>query len=120
MSQKVLRTPTTLVVPPGGSLPQIHLFKDDGFTNDEADLFGGGTASLGQDISGDWNDAASSVIVVSGTWELRSDDGFQGRRLVLPPGVYPSIEQAGNNPQLAFPPGQGWNDILSSLRPIAV
>ena len=105
---------------PNAVLPQIHLFDDDNFRGDELDIYGGGTDSLSRDCGKGWNDDISSVIVVSGTWELFWDDGCVGNKLILPPGVYPSLAQAGTNPQLAFPaiPEPGWNDQLSSLRPI--
>jgi hypothetical protein len=105
--------------PAGAVLPQIHLYDDDNFGGDQLQIFGGGTESLSRSAGKGWNDDVSSVVVVSGTWELFSDEGFAGRRLVLTPGVYSSIEAAGNDAAKAFPAGQGWNDALSSLRAIA-
>ena len=125
---KVIRTPvfTGVVIPAGGVLPQIHLFEDDSFTGDELDIYGGDVPSLSSLAGRGWNDTISSVIVVSGTWELFMDDGYGGRKLTLSPGVYGSIEQAGNSRKGApvagadaSPPGQGWNDALSSLRAIS-
>jgi hypothetical protein len=100
-------------------LPQIRLFEHDNYEGDVLEIFGhGGTASL-RAIDEDWNDEVSSVIVIAGTWELFFHDNFDGRKLTLRPGTYPSIEQAGNGiPPGATPEpaGQGWNDQLSSLR----
>lgn len=100
-------------------LPQIHLFDDDNFRGDELDIFGEGTPAIGRDAGKGWNDDVSSVVVVSGTWELFTDNDFQDRKLTLVPGTYPSIEACGMGNvggATAEPPGPGWNDKLSSLR----
>lgn len=97
-------------------VPWIKLFKDDGLGSDELDVYGeGGTNAMPPG----WNDTVSSLVVVSGTWELFSDIDFGGNKITFAPGAYASIEAAGRGgvpgatPAPATP---GWNDALSSLR----
>ena len=63
-----------------------------------------------------FNDKVSSVVVLSGTWELFSDRDFGGRKLTLTPNAYDSLENAGCDKRFAEPAGPGWNDTMSSLR----
>lgn len=54
-----------------------------------------------------FNDAASSVQVRSGRWELCSDAEYRGRCIVLEPGSYRRLRE------------RDMNDAVSSLRPLA-
>jgi hypothetical protein len=54
-----------------------------------------------------FNDAASSVLVRGGTWEVCTDAGFNGRCVALQPGDYPSLNELG------------LNDRISSVRPLS-
>lgn len=51
----------------------------------------------------EFNDKASSAIVLSGTWRLYVDVGFEGEFFDLAPGRYPRA---------------GGDDLLSSCQPI--
>ena len=53
-----------------------------------------------------FNDRASSVVVLSGRWEMCTDAGFGGRCVVVRPGRYPSLNDLG------------LNDRMSSVRPV--
>jgi hypothetical protein len=55
----------------------------------------------------DFNDVASSIVVLEGVWQLYTDANYQNLVATLSPGVYPSVDQIG------LP-----NDTLSSLRSI--
>jgi hypothetical protein len=55
-----------------------------------------------------FNDRASSVVIRSGSWQLCSDAGFQGRCVNLAPGEYPSLRS------------MGLDNSVSSARPAAV
>lgn len=53
------------------------------------------------------NDRASSIEVISGTWEACENARFDGRCVILRPGRYPSLA------------AMGLNDRISSVRPIS-
>ena len=55
----------------------------------------------------DFNDRASSVVVVGDRWEVCEDAGFRGRCVILRPGQYPS------------PAAMGLNDRISSVRDVS-
>lgn len=48
-----------------------------------------------------FNDRASSVVVVGGPWELCDDTQFRGRCVVLRPGQYPSMRAMGLNDRVS-------------------
>jgi len=48
-----------------------------------------------------FNDAASSIVVRRGVWQLCSDAGFRGQCVTLRPGRYPSVQSMGVNDQLS-------------------
>lgn len=43
----------------------------------------------------DFNDRASSVVVLGDRWEVCEDVRFSGRCVILPPGRYPSLDEMG-------------------------
>jgi len=45
----------------------------------------------------DFNDRASSVVVLGDRWEVCEDTRFSGQCVVLPPGRYPSLAEMGLN-----------------------
>ena len=57
-------------------------------------------------LDDDWNDRISSIRVESGQWELCRDWDFRSCRTV-----------GTDNPEIAIL-GSGWNDSISSLRPV--
>lgn len=120
MANKQFRTALAAPPPaPNAVLPQIILYDNDNQGGDALQLLGGGSPAMGRDFGNGWNDDISSAVVISGTWELFENNDYGGRRLVLTPGVYPSIEQAGLGGvpgATSDQPGPGWNDILSSIR----
>jgi len=71
--------------------PEITFFEQEGFggrsftTNEE----------LGNFDSSNFNDRASSVVVVGGPWEACEDTRFGGRCTILRPGRYPSLASMG-------------------------
>lgn len=80
----------------------IELFEHDDFQGRRL-----GTAEAIDNLVGrGFNDRVSSLVVRHGQWELCSDVGYAGRCLVLRPGQYPHLRE------------QGFNDQLSSLRPV--
>lgn len=55
----------------------------------------------------DFNDRASSVVVLGDRWEVCQDTGFRGRCVILRPGQYPSLA------------AMGLNDRISSVRDVS-
>ena len=49
----------------------------------------------------DFNDRASSIIVLDGRWEVCEHAGFNGRCMILRPGRYPDLRATGLNDQLS-------------------
>ena len=91
---------------------QIALFNEAGFGGARLDLRGDAP-----DIRrAGFNDLTSSIVVMSGRWELCSDVGFRGTCTTLEPGEYPRLDPrlanrissarvlAGNE---AYPPYRG-------------
>ena len=77
----------------------------------EHDHFGGRSfevdRQLGNFERAGFNDRVSSVVVLSGRWEMCTDRRFQGRCVVVRPGRYPSMGAVG------------LNDAISSVRPVS-
>ena len=65
----------------------------------EQESFGGRSFTTDQALSNfdraDFNDRASSVVVVGGPWEACEDVRFGGRCMILRPGRYPSFASMG-------------------------
>lgn len=85
---------------------------DAGGRNDRADVvlyehdnYGGRSLPLDRDAVNfaglEFNDAASSVVVRRGHWQLCSDARFRGTCVTLGPGRYPSLRAMGLNDQLS-------------------
>ena len=77
----------------------------------EHDGFGGRNFQADRQIANferfGFNDRASSVVVLSGRWEVCTDRRFEGRCVVVRPGRYPTLNALG------------LNDRLSSVRPVS-
>ena len=73
------------------NLPEIVVYKDANF--------GGDSFRTNLDytyVGDDWNDSISSVIVVSGTWQLYENADFGGAKSnLLTPGYYAWVEDPG-------------------------
>jgi hypothetical protein len=80
----------------------ICLFKDTNFRGRMVALTG--AESNFKNIN--FNDEASSVIVVSGTWNLYEDTNFKGTKWTLDVGQYQTPQEGGFN-----------NDNISSAQP---
>lgn len=67
----------------------------------ENERFGGRSFTTQEQIGNfdrfGFNDRASSVMVLSGQWEVCDDSRFRGRCVMLPPGRYPSLAAMGLN-----------------------
>ncbi|CAN5147891.1 hypothetical protein BH11PSE10_BH11PSE10_07580 [soil metagenome] len=65
----------------------------------EQESFGGRSFTTNQEVGNfdraDFNDRASSVVVVGGPWEACEDARFGGRCMILRPGRYPSFASMG-------------------------
>ena len=76
----------------------------------EGDGFQGPTFRTQQRVANlersNFNNRASSVVVVGERWQACENDRFQGRCTVLRPGQYPSLK------------AMGLNDRISSVRPL--
>ena len=94
-------TATLLVAVPAAA--QVVFYEHDGFggRSFEADRQIGNFERFG------FNDRASSVVVLSGRWEMCTDRRFAGQCVVVRPGRYPSLNALG------------LNDRLSSVRPVS-
>lgn len=88
---------------PGAAAAAIELYEHDDFGG-RAFRAAGPVVNL---QSEGFNDAASSVQVRSGRWELCSDAEYRGRCIVLEPGSYRRLRE------------RDMNDAVSSLRPLA-
>jgi uncharacterized protein YcfJ len=83
--------------PPPQGPAQLTFYEDEGFA--------GRAFSTQQDI-GDFrrqgfNDRASSVVVVGERWEVCDGAGFNGRCVVLGPGLYASLSAMGLNDRVS-------------------
>ena len=82
---------------PGSLRPEVTFYEQEGF--------GGRSFTTSQELSNfdrvDFNDRASSVVVVGAPWEACEDDRFGGRCTILRPGRYPSLASMGLNNRLS-------------------
>ena len=71
----------------------------------EQENFGGRSFTTSQELGNfdraDFNDRASSVVVVGGPWEACEDARFGGRCMMLRPGRYPSFASMGLDNRLS-------------------
>ena len=81
---------------------QVTLYSRDGFRGEQFTVNG---VARNLDRVG-FNDAASSVVVTNGSWEVCQDAGFNGRCAILRPGEYPTLAS------------MGLDDEISSVRPV--
>lgn len=49
----------------------------------------------------EFNDRTSSLVVAGRAWEVCEDAGFRGRCMILAPGYYPSLNDAGMNDRIS-------------------
>ena len=82
---------------PAPAAPQITFYENEGFT--------GRTFATDNQVRNftrnQFNDRASSVVVVGGPWELCENNQFRGRCVVLQPGQYPSMRAMGLNDRVS-------------------
>ncbi len=64
----------------------------------------------------DFNDRASSVVVVGDRWEVCQDADFNGRCTVLRPGRYPSLAAMGLNNRVSSARVLEWNERIDDNR----
>ena len=85
-----------IVVAPAAAA-QITFYENEGF--------GGRTFAANGEIGNfaqhDFNDRASSVVVLSERWEICEDALFRGRCVVLRPGRYPALSAMGLNDRIS-------------------
>jgi hypothetical protein len=74
---------------PGGEMPQIVAFDNDGLLGDHIHLFGN-TPDLGK-----WGNSISSMVILSGRWEFFDEENFQGTKVELGPGTYLNVKDHG-------------------------
>jgi Beta/Gamma crystallin len=73
-----------------GEMPQIIAFDGSDFTGDHTQIFGD------MPKLGTWDNSISSLVILSGTWELFEDDNFTGsKKAQLGPGLYPRVTDQG-------------------------
>lgn len=82
---------------PAPVTPQITFYENEGFT---------GRSFAADDTvrnfaRNQFNDRASSVVVVGAPWELCDNNQFRGRCVVLRPGQYPSMRAMGLNDRVS-------------------
>ncbi|MDD3935929.1 beta/gamma crystallin-related protein [Rhodoferax sp.] len=82
---------------PAPETPQITFYENEGFT---------GRSFVTQELvrnfaRNQFNDRASSVVVVGGPWELCENNQFRGQCVVLRPGQYPSMSAMGLNDRVS-------------------
>jgi beta/gamma crystallin len=81
--------PTTPVTPQRGDIPQIVAFDNEALLGDHIHIFGN-TPDLGK-----WGNSISSMVILSGRWELFDEEKFQGTKVELGPGVYVHVKDHG-------------------------
>jgi hypothetical protein len=88
-------------------LPEVVVFSESSFGGDEW------RTNLNFSwVGSDWNDAISSIIVISGTWQFYGDAGFSGTySRPLSPGYYPFVQDDFVNIR---------NDSISSFKCISL
>ncbi|MCM2296148.1 beta/gamma crystallin-related protein [Rhodoferax sp.] len=82
---------------PAPETPQITFYENEGFI---------GRSFVTQELvrnfaRNQFNDRASSVVVVGGPWELCENNQFRGQCVVLRPGQYPSMSAMGLNDRVS-------------------
>ncbi len=82
---------TTAVAFSAQAMAQATLYANDGFTGQSLRM-SGDTPNLQRY---NFNDRASSVVVVGNRWEVCEDDNFRGRCTVLRPGRYSALYDIG-------------------------
>jgi uncharacterized protein YcfJ len=91
---------------PAPAAPQITFYENEGFT--------GRTFATDNQVRNfarnQFNDRASSVVVVGGPWELCENNQFRGRCVVLQPGQYPSMRAMGLNDRVSSVRAAGNNE----------
>ena len=87
----------------GSAAAQVVFYEHDGFGGRSFEV----DRQLGNFERVGFNDRVSSVIVLSGRWEMCSERRFEGRCVVVRPGRYPSLSAVG------------LNDAVSSVRPVS-
>ena len=87
---------------PLSATAELVLYNGEGFHGRSTSI----TQNLGDLQAANFNDRASSVVVLGDRWEACEDAQFHGRCIVLRPGRYPSLS------------AMGLNDRISSVRPL--
>ena len=73
-----------------GEIPQIVVFDNENFLGDHAHMFGN-MKELGK-----WGNSISSMIILSGTWQVFDDEDFKGTNMgSLGPGMYSDVTAKG-------------------------
>lgn len=73
------------------AMAQATLYANDGFAGQSLRM----TAQVPSLQRYNFNDRASSIVVVGSRWEVCEDDGFRGRCTVLRPGRYNALSDIG-------------------------
>ena len=81
---------------------QVVFYEHDGFQGRSFEV----DRQLGNFERVGFNNRVSSLVVLSGRWEVCSERRFEGRCMVVRPGRYPSLDAVG------------LNDAISSIRPV--
>ncbi|HAA27102.1 MAG TPA: hypothetical protein DDW76_18280 [Cyanobacteria bacterium UBA11369] len=81
----------------GGRNPDVILYRETGMNSElNNKTFNSPIGDGHWDFEGNnFNDVASSAVVVRGTWEFFADKDYQGYLGTLTPGIYPDLAQAG-------------------------
>lgn len=78
------------MMPPGGEIPQIVAFDNEGLLGDHIHIFGD-VVDLGK-----WGNSISSMVILSGRWGFFDDEKFEGTKMgELGPGTYLNIKDKG-------------------------
>ncbi len=88
---------------PAPAAAQITFYEHDGFSGQSFVT----DRALDNFSRNNFNQRASSIVVVGNSWEVCEDTGHQGRCFILRPGNYPSLSAVG------------LNDRISSVRPVS-
>jgi hypothetical protein len=95
--KRILLALLLALLAPGAIAAEIILFEHDNFGGRRFVLNG----SLPDLANTDFNDAASSIVVRSGSWQLCEHAFFRGRCITLAPGEYPSLNRFGLNDEVS-------------------
>ena len=82
---------------PNNLRPEITFYEQENFSGRSFTT----NQELGSFDRADFNDRASSVVVVGGPWEACEDARFGGRCMILRPGRYPSFASMGLDNRLS-------------------